>query len=137
MFKSTTLMTEYLLASNPEALPEILHEIAESPDPTLRARVAENRSTPLSTLVLLLADKNGDVRLSLSHNPALPAMFLSQLVLDPDPDVRLGLAEDYRLPLSLLKVLAADENPYVAHKALRTLSGLSPVSYSQTQKAIA
>lgn len=123
-FNSLTTFTEYLIAGNPEASPELLDQLSYSPEKSIRSRVAENAATPLGTLATLLSDFESDVKLSLVHNPALPVMFLKQLVLDENPDVRYGLAENPRIPILFLEILKHDDNPYVADRAQKTLGTL-------------
>ncbi len=56
MFESTKTLIEYLVAGNPLTPAKLLGTLARSPEPCVRARVAENQSASVSTLVQLLAD---------------------------------------------------------------------------------
>lgn len=112
----------YLLAGQQSSSVRVLRELARSSCPILRARVAENKATPIPILFELLLDTHADVRISLSQNQSLPLIFLTQLARDEDPDVRYGMAENPFLPVNILEILANDENPYVSHRALKSLS---------------
>lgn len=122
---SGRLSVQYLIAGDPQLTALLLNELSKSNDPAVRARIAENASTPTSVLLRLLEDENTDVRLSLSYNPSLPRMFLKQLATSDSADVRFGLAENPLLSPCILETLAADENPYVALRAEQTLSRLN------------
>lgn len=116
---------QYLIAGDTQLTPLLLNELSKSQDAAVRARVAENVSTPTSILLRLLEDDDADVRLSLSYNPSLPYMFLKQLATSDSVDVRFGLAENALLSPCILETLANDENPYVAQRAADTLSRLN------------
>jgi hypothetical protein len=112
----------YVQAGHQTTPATLLRDFARSDCPIIRARIAENKATPLPILFELLLDTNSDVRISLSQNPSLPMIFLTQLARDEDPDVRYGMAENTFLPVNILEILANDENPYVSHRALKSLS---------------
>ncbi|MBX3151795.1 HEAT repeat domain-containing protein [Candidatus Obscuribacterales bacterium] len=122
---SAPVSVQYLIAGDTQLTALLLNELSKSNDPAVRARVAENASTPTSVLLRLLDDENADVRLSLSYNPSLPRMFLKQLATSDSADVRFGLAENPLLSPCILETLAVDENPYVALRAEQTLSRLN------------
>jgi hypothetical protein len=124
MFSSTQAVAQYVIAGNPQVSSQLLESFSRSPEPRVRARVAENAATPVHVLTRLLQDNNTDVRLSLSNNQKLPKIFMAQLARDESPDVRLGLAENPLVPKSILQVLTSDDNPYVSSRARRTLDRL-------------
>ncbi len=124
MFISRSINREYLIAGNPEVAGGLLKHLARSTDASVRARVAENIATPLSTLMQLVNDEDKEVRLSLSVNKSLPKMLLAKLAKDADPDVRFEIADNAQMPKHLLELLSEDENPYVAHRAQLTLTRL-------------
>jgi hypothetical protein len=118
MFNSATTY-DYLLAGHTSNIN--LEELSNSLNHAVRARVAENPSTPLRVLVRLLRDANREVRISLSQNHAIPITLLKHLAQDHDPDVRYNMAADPTLPKTILQILITDENPYVAHRAAQSL----------------
>lgn len=116
---------DYILAGSPDTPVSVLAKLACSPNPKIRARVAENSATPGIILLQLYSDSDSNVRLSLSNNVNLPFTLLSALSRDRDPDVRYGLAENARMPTAILRKFLADSNPYVVNRAEITLSRLA------------
>ncbi|MDZ4833315.1 MAG: hypothetical protein SGJ27_05895 [Candidatus Melainabacteria bacterium] len=116
-----TISKFYLQAGRPSTSPEILAILSNAVCEKIRARVAENKATPVHLLQILSEDKCADVRIAVSCNSATPAQVLWMLALDRNPDVRLSMAENHNLSSTILIWLAGDENPYVALRAERTL----------------
>ena len=76
MFRLNRFTADYIMAGDPELPAIVLNGLSRSTKPAIRARIAENPSTPVGTLLRLLIDQEPDVRLSLSYNKNLPQMFL-------------------------------------------------------------
>ena len=111
----------YLQAGSPSTSSEALAALTGMSCRKIRARVAENKSTPQHLLRILSRDLCADVRIAVSGNSACPAKLLWMLALDRNPDVRLSMASNYSLPTAILIWLAGDENPYVKQRAERTI----------------
>jgi hypothetical protein len=94
------------------------------PDSTLRRRLAEDCSTPVSILVKLADDKDKDVRHAVAENPNTPVSLLELLGKDKDAKVRSAVAENVATPLALLEQLAVDASSAV-RKAVPGMSTLS------------
>jgi hypothetical protein len=116
---------DYLTAGSIYTSRNKLVALAQSQQPRVRGRVAENPSCPIFLLARLVYDLNPEVRLSVASNPKAPAIFLELLSEDDCPDVLLGLAEDPNLADALLEKLSRNENPYVSHRAKQTLKRLA------------
>ncbi|MBP9089643.1 hypothetical protein KBI23_01350 [bacterium] len=116
-----TISEHYLQAGRSSTSHKTLASLAQGACETLRARVAENKSTPVRLLKILSRDACRDVRISVASNPATPTSVLCALATDNNPDVRFSMAENHNLSTAILIRLAADENPYVALRAERTL----------------
>ncbi|MBZ0188517.1 MAG: hypothetical protein K8F91_19875 [Candidatus Obscuribacterales bacterium] len=116
-----TISELYLQAGRSSTSQKTLASLTKDACEILRARVAENESTPVRLLKILSRDASSDVRISVACNPATPANVLEALASDNNPDVRFSMAENHNLPTAILIRLAGDENPYVALRAVRTL----------------
>lgn len=116
---------DYLRAGRPSTPSIVLHNLALTTCPRIRARVAENQSIPLELLESLSRDENADVRIAVGANPSTPTIIRWVLAFDEHPDVRYSLAENANIPLIILSWLSGDENPYIAHRALKTINSLA------------
>lgn len=123
MLANLTTSTLYILAGNPHLSEITLDELSRSTDLQVRARVAENRNTPLRTLLRLATDVDVEVRQSILFNPSVTVSLLTHLAGDVHADVRYAVAENALIP-EVLQKLTKDENPYVADRAMRSLSRL-------------
>jgi hypothetical protein len=119
-----TLYELRLEACDRTASPSRLRELANDSRAVVRARVAENTSTPLEILELLSEDKAPDVRVALTLNDGSPIVLLWLLASDPCADVRFALADNPRTPTEILIWLTADDNPYVAWRAEKTIEAV-------------
>lgn len=90
--------------------------------PTLRVKVAENRTVPASILLRLAREAGREVRAALaSRRPADPELS-HLLAQDRASHVRLRVAQNKTTPTSLLDLLVSDPNSQVAAAAKATLA---------------
>jgi hypothetical protein len=128
-------------ARAPETLAEALAELSASPDPAVRAAVAENPSTPLSTLwslapsyprevlrnplleLLLLGEPQvfheAPVKAleALIQRPEAPEGFLFAVATGPHPQLRFWLARSPNLPARLLQHFLLHEEKHLRQSA--------------------
>lgn len=118
------------LASNPDALPNVLDKLAQKKDsPSVLERVAENPQTGPDTLEKLSGHGAPEVRSAVAENPHTPDATVKSLATDENPDVRYRLAENPETPVEVLKTLAEDDdNPYVVARAQDTLKTVRSIS---------
>ncbi|GAJ25006.1 unnamed protein product, partial [marine sediment metagenome] len=76
------------LAENPNTPVEVLVELSEDEDSSVRRSVAKNLNTPVEVLVKLSKDKAGYVRYFVAFNPNTPVEVLVELSEDEDSGVR-------------------------------------------------
>lgn len=125
-----TFDPDYFAAGSLQASTKQLALLAQSEEPRVRGRVAENPNCPPGLLAWLAQDLSAEVRLSVAYNPNVPEILLEWLVKDESPDVLFELAENYNLARTLLVRLSQNDNPYVAWRAKQTLDR----SYPEEQK---
>ncbi|WP_214105856.1 hypothetical protein [Acrocarpospora catenulata] len=139
----------HFLAIRPD-LPSATYErLANSPEPGVRAALAENPAIDEALMRVLATDLDGDVLRNLACNPALPLDLLThlagtvrigstllprvasaspveveELAASPNPAVRMLLAERRDLPPEIRDTLAADPDAKVV-KAIAPHPGLS------------
>ncbi|MGE0264749.1 MAG: hypothetical protein AB7V06_18885 [Candidatus Obscuribacterales bacterium] len=113
-----------LKASAPATPVHKLYSLAGSDLAAIRARVAENLSSPGPLLELLSIDTSSEVRAGVALNRRAPLRTRWRLAMDDSPDVRYQMAESAFMPMDILIWLSTDDNPYVAHRADRTLEQL-------------
>jgi len=121
------------VASNPSTPAPILEALAndtelvsdiEGLEVTVQQCVAWNPSTPLETLLQLLALQ--DCRSAVASNPAISVETMSELALDPDADIRAALASNPKCPPIILTALSHDESETVRKAALAIVNPSMP-----------
>ncbi len=83
--KDTNLLAE--IAGNIVHADHTLNNLAQDPDPMVRAAVASNINTPLETLSTLSGDCHPLIRCALALNSSAPDNAVKPLLSDQDPDV--------------------------------------------------
>jgi hypothetical protein len=97
---------------------------------SLLKRLAEHPATPICILNQLACCSHGDVRVSVADNRNTPLSTMWLLVKDRDEDMRYAMAENHNLPSSILSELAEDSNPFVKHRAEKTLRRITASEFS-------
>ena len=87
---------------------EVFEQLANDPDWTVRATLAQYATAP-SRLERLASDPAHPVRHHVAANPYTLATVLGQLAADPDHGVRRSVATNSRTPKRILTRLAAEE----------------------------
>ena len=77
---NTDRTTKLLVARDPSARPEVLAQLAESPDSFIRMSIATNPNTPVDVLEKLARDPHPDVRARVRDNKKLPKDIRSKLL---------------------------------------------------------
>lgn len=85
-------------------------------------RIAENSNTDAGTLAQLSYQAVAEIRIATASNPTTPLASIMMLVADENPDVRFSIAENPKVPEEALQALAEDGNPYVKMRATTTLA---------------
>ena len=98
------------VAKNPNTPVDILTKLAEDKDAIVRCGVAENPSISAEVLVKLAEDENESVRYGIAENPRTPVDILTKLAEDKDWDVRYAVVENSKTPAEVLMKLADDED---------------------------
>lgn len=83
-------------ARNPNTVPHLLGELADSLDHWVRYWVATNQSAPVAALERLANDPWSVVRHGVAYNLNTPTHVLGQLADDPDSLVRRAVARHPR-----------------------------------------
>ena len=116
----------WLISVYPETNPTILHTFAQQQPAAFLQRIAENPSTLPKTLTCLSDSSSPQVRSAVAENINTDEAVLRKLAKDESVDVRYTMAENHNLDPSILELLSNDDNCYVANRAHKTLSRLTP-----------
>lgn len=84
----------------------------------IRSAAIANPSLPVEVLLQLAEDRNASVRAWVGKNPRTPAHALARLAEDNDAMVRGEVANTPTTPFDLVKALASDPDPTVRNAAI-------------------
>ncbi|WP_158631880.1 hypothetical protein [Chroococcidiopsis cubana] len=143
-FNNTLIENKRNLAATEDTSAEILQQLSQDKDPTIRALVASNPNTPTQVLLelgiefpdeitrnpifLLETLENSDsefVRISLARSTTTPTNTLKKLALDRSKEIRRIVAANPSTPVETLEFLLGD--PYTFNdKCLRYYVATNP-----------
>jgi hypothetical protein len=96
--------------SNFDITIELLTELANDPEYSVRCAVAKNPKATIELLTKLSNDPDWYVRWAIVENPKVTTKLLTKLANDPNCSVRRAVAENSKVTTKLLTKLANDPN---------------------------
>jgi len=106
------------VGANPLTPPQILSRLSKDGNDSVRAWVAANPNTPPDALSELSKDKDGTVRRWVASNPKALPKILSELAEDENDTVRMDVARNPNTPTRIFFKLANDEKSFVRSAAV-------------------
>ena len=119
--RNSELTEEYTRAATEEAPIEVWHEVIEK-FPDMKMWVIHNKTVPEEILRQLSDDPDSSVRSRVADKRKCPKDILIKLSRDQDSSVRLRVAYNAQTTLDILKELANDSCEDVVEIAARRLS---------------